>query len=280
MINSAVHVARQILISTQLNFIESSVNQLMDIIASEMGGMIKAHSVLFVECIWRSQCSSKIKAGDIESAAFYDSIFYMKYIIGIDEVGRGPLAGPVTLCAVRLEAGVYKKLQESKDLPVPGKDSKKLSKKDREKYATVLKSLMSKGTFDMRFRYVIYSVSNAVIDMRSLSFAIKKALTSCLQKVGATEKNKVLLDGGLKAPKEYINQEMIIKGDEKHPVIAWASILAKVHRDNYMVKMAKKYPLYGFEKHMGYGTKIHREAIKKHGPSPLHRKSFLKNISK
>ena len=118
--------------------------------------------------------------------------------------------------------------------------------------------------------------SNAVIDTKGLSFAIKKALSGCLQKVGVTEKDKVLLDGGLKAPKEFTNQQTIIKGDEKHPIIAWASILAKVHRDNYMTKMSKKYPEYGFEKHMGYGTRLHRDAIQKHGLSSIHRKSFLR----
>jgi len=213
----------------------------------------------------------------------------MKYIIGIDEVGRGPLAGPVCVCVVRVEAGIYKRLQKNKNLPALGRDSKKLSKKDREKYAQVLKSLMSKRHFDIkprvsrmpldtRFSYAVCSVSNTVIDTKGLSFAIKKALSDCLRKVHATEKDTVLLDGGLRAPKEFTNQEAIIKGDEKHPVIAWASILAKVHRDNYMTKMAKKYPEYGFENHVGYGTKSHREAIQNHGQSPLHRKSFLRRL--
>ena len=198
----------------------------------------------------------------------------MKYIIGIDEVGRGPLAGPVTLCAVRVEAGMYKKLQKNKDLPALGRDSKKLSKKEREKYSKILCDLALEG----KLQFTIVMQNNVVIDTKGLSFAIKKALAGCLQKVGATEKDSVLLDGGLKAPSEFTNQQTIIKGDEKHPVIAWASILAKVHRDNYMTKMAKKYPEYGFEKHMGYGTKVHRDVIKKYGPSPLHRKSFLTNL--
>lgn len=199
----------------------------------------------------------------------------MKYIVGIDEVGRGPLAGPVTLCAVRVEVGMYKTLQKNKNLPARGRDSKKLSKKDREKYSKVLCDLAQ----ERKLQFTIVMQSNVVIDTKGLSFAIKKALAGCLQKVGATEKDKVLLDGGLKAPKEFTNQQTIIKGDEKHPVIAWASILAKVHRDNYMAKMSKKYPEYGFEKHMGYGTKAHREAIRKQGPSPIHRKSFLTNLT-
>lgn len=195
----------------------------------------------------------------------------MKYIVGIDEVGRGPLAGPVCLCAVRVEAGMYKKLQKRKDLPVHSKDSKKLSKKDREKYSKVLCDLTQEG----KLQFTIVMQNNVVIDTKGLSFAIKKSLSGCLQKVHATEKDSVLLDGGLKAPKEFTNQQTIIKGDEKHPIIAWASILAKVHRDNYMTKMSKKYPEYGFEKHMGYGTKVHRDAIKNYGPSSIHRKSFV-----
>lgn len=195
----------------------------------------------------------------------------MKYIIGIDEVGRGPLAGPVCLCAVRVEAGMYKKMQKNKILPALGRDSKKLSKKDREKYSQVLCDLAQEG----KLHFTIVMQSNVVIDTKGISFAIKKALSGCLQNAGATEKDAVLLDGGLKAPVEFPNQKTIIKGDEKHPVIAWASILAKVHRDNYMKKMGKKYPEYGFEKHMGYGTKLHREAIKKYGQSIIHRKSFL-----
>lgn len=198
----------------------------------------------------------------------------MKYIIGIDEVGRGPLAGPVTVCAVRVEVGMYKKLQKNKTLPPIGKDSKKLSKKDREKYSQVLCDLALEGKFD----FTIVMQSNVVIDTKGLSFAIKKALVGCLQKINAKKEDSVLLDGGLRAPLEFKNQKTIIKGDEKHPIIAWASILAKIHRDNYMIKMAKKYPEYGFEKHMGYGTRVHREAIEKYGSSCIHRASFLRNI--
>ncbi|MHB1316449.1 MAG: ribonuclease HII [Minisyncoccota bacterium] len=197
-----------------------------------------------------------------------------KWIIGIDEVGRGPLAGPVTLCAMKIEVEMYRKLQKNKDLPRLGKDSKKLSKKDREKYSKILCEL----ALEKKIYFTIVMQSNAVIDTKGLSYAIRKALSVCLQKVGAKKEDHILLDGGLKAPIEFTNQKTIIKGDEKHRVIAWASILAKVHRDNYMTKMAKKYPEYGFERHVGYGTKLHREAIKKHGASLIHRKSFLKNI--
>ena len=86
---------------------------------------------------------------------------------------------------------------------------------------------------------------------------------------------KIFLDGGLHAPAEYVNQETIIRGDELHPVISLASIVAKVSRDAIMTKYSKNYPEYGFEKHSGYGTKAHYEAIKKYGQTPIHRKSFI-----
>jgi len=198
----------------------------------------------------------------------------MKYIIGIDEVGRGPLAGPLTVCAVKVEAGMYKKLQRNKTLPVVGRDSKKLSRKEREKYSKIICDLTLAG----KLQFTIVMQSNTIIDKKGLSFAIKKALALCLKKVGAKTEDTILLDGGLKVLKEFTKQQTIIKGDEKHQVIAWASILAKVHRDSHMTKMAKKYPAYGFEKHVGYGTKFHREAIEKYGVTPIHRKSWIKII--
>ena len=88
-----------------------------------------------------------------------------------------------------------------------------------------------------------------------------------------------MLDGGLKVPIEFKNQKTIIKGDEKERIIAWASILAKVSRDNLMVKASKKFPEYSFGLHKGYGTQKHREAIKKYGTSDFHRKSFCKKIN-
>jgi ribonuclease HII len=89
----------------------------------------------------------------------------------------------------------------------------------------------------------------------------------------------VYLDGGLHAPVEYIHQETIIRGDELHPVISMASIMAKVSRDRIMTKFALEYPEYGFENHSGYGTKAHYEAIKKHGQTPIHRKSFMYELT-
>lgn len=191
----------------------------------------------------------------------------MKTIVGIDEVGRGPLAGPVTVCAVSCDVKTYSLLKKNKNLPVLGKDSKKLSAKDREKY--------SKALDYIGLPYVVVHVSNKVIDKKGISFAIKFAINKAFVKLKLNPEDcEVLLDGGLKAPNEFKKQKTIIKGDEKERIIAWASILAKVSRDALMVKMAKKYPKYGLEKHKGYGTLEHRKALRKHRISSVHRLSF------
>lgn len=221
-------------------------------------------------------------------------------MIGIDEVGRGPLAGPVTLGIVVCEVNLYKKLKKDRNLPVIGKDSKKLKPEEREKYHNYLKNLLSKvpfGTYRGRasvdFRYEVIHVSNVNIDKIGISKCIKRAIETGLNKIARdfglklddlASKSEIKLDGGLHMPKDFESKfykwSTIIKGDEKEKIIAWASILAKVERDNLMKKASKKYPEYGFEKHVGYGTKYHREMIKIKGISEFHRVSFCKNLIK
>jgi ribonuclease HII len=215
----------------------------------------------------------------------------MKYIVGIDEVGRGPLAGPVTVGVVVCEAEFYKKLKQNRNLPPLGKDSKKLSPQAREKYAKVLKSLS--GVKHIGISYVVVHVSNKTIDSKGLSFCIKKAIAAGFKNLNIknylkikNSKLKILLDGGLGVPVEFTNQysikqieqSTINRGDEKEKIIAWASILAKVSRDALMIRTGKKYPQYGFEIHKGYGTTRHRAAIKKYGLSAIHRKTFCTRI--
>lgn len=195
-----------------------------------------------------------------------------KVIVGIDEVGRGPLAGPVTVCVTVCEENVYKILKKDKNLPKSGKDSKKLKAEDREKYEKILKQLAK----EKKIYFSVCHVSNRLIDTKGISFCIKKALSNGLIKLKVSKTSQILLDGGLKAPAEFKNQKTIIKGDEKEKIIAWASILAKVSRDLLMKNSIKKYPNYGFEVHKGYGTLRHRENIKKYGISPLHRKTYVK----
>lgn len=193
-------------------------------------------------------------------------------VIGIDEVGRGPLAGPICFGFVRVAKNAYLKLKKDKNLPKVGLDSKKLKIQEREKYSKYLKKLKTENKLD----FCITNFSNKDIDKFGLSLVIKKSIEKGLKKIKAKEKDLILLDGGLKADKIFKNQRIIIKGDEKEKVIAWASILAKVYRDNLMQKMAKKYPGYGFEKNVGYGTKEHLKALKKFGQTLIHRQSFLK----
>lgn len=202
----------------------------------------------------------------------------MKSIVGIDEVGRGPLAGPVTLCTVLCEENLYKKLKRNKNLPLSGKDSKKLSANQRKKYSIILKDLKKEYKNREIFDFYICSIDNKKIDKKGISFCINLAIEKCLKKLKVKNDSKILLDGGLKVPKEFIFQKTIIKGDEKEKIIAWASILAKVNRDDFMNKIHKKFSQYGFDVNKGYGTKKHREAILKNGLSPVHRKNFCSKI--
>ncbi len=198
-----------------------------------------------------------------------------KVVIGIDEVGRGPIAGPVTVCAfVFLDSGLARK----KNLH-NSKDSKKLTKKKRNEWFWQIREWQKEGKCD----FVVTFVSAQMIDKIGIVPSIRKALNKSLSLLvsrSQSSKVSILLDGGLKAPSEFKNQKTIIKGDEKESVIAMASIVAKVTRDGYMRKMATKYPEYGFERHVGYGTKNHYKGIKKHGITPLHRKTFLKELVK
>ncbi len=194
----------------------------------------------------------------------------MSYIIGIDEVGRGPIAGPVVVCACALKSGVDVLLLFPKG---ELRDSKKLSEKVRLSIVEKVQSLVASS--DLVFG--IGEVHASQIDEDGLSKAIKNALVSALKKVhdkGVPHDSFIFLDGSLHADEKY-KQETIIKGDEKIPEIALASIIAKVYRDTLMKKVADAYPEYGFESHVGYGTKLHYDAIKEHGVTPLHRKSFL-----
>jgi ribonuclease HII len=191
------------------------------------------------------------------------------YIIGIDEVGRGPLAGPVAV-------GVFcvkKDFNFKKLLGI--RDSKKLTPEKREYFFKKIKELEKNNEVE----YVVTFVSSKEIDKKGISFSIRKALIKSI--VGLNKKPElceVFLDGGLYAPEEYKKQKTIVKGDDKVKVISCASVVAKVLRDRKMCLLAKKYPQYGFEIHKGYGTKKHCESIKKYGICPEHRKCFLKNF--
>ncbi|MDE2030922.1 MAG: ribonuclease HII [Patescibacteria group bacterium] len=197
-----------------------------------------------------------------------------KYIVGIDEVGRGPIAGPVAVCSFIITLNNYESLINNgqNDLKIKIKDSKKLSKKQREKWYEYLKNEKN----NERCNFFVSYVSAENIDKFGIVKAINKSLETSLLKIVSNPKDTfVYLDGGLRAPEQFIYQETVIKGDELHPVISFASIVAKVSRDKVMYNYSKEYPKYSFENHVGYGTKAHYEAIKKYGVLDIHRKSFL-----
>ncbi len=188
-----------------------------------------------------------------------------RFIVGIDEVGRGPLAGPVAVGAVAVHPKLLKKFKTIKD-------SKQLSEKQRALWDNKIRAEVSDD-----LRIAVTMVSAHTIDRLGITMAIKKALTQSIAKLGISPHDcTVLLDGGLRAPMEYTDQKTIIHGDAKEPVIAMASVVAKVKRDKLMQQLSKKYPLYHFTQNKGYGTQCHREAIQNHGLSTHHRKSFCR----
>ncbi len=192
------------------------------------------------------------------------------WIVGIDEVGRGPLAGPVMVCGVGMKYAEYKKARWTGLT-----DSKKLSEKRRETWHTKARELETQGNI----RIAIASQTALQIDKKGISACIKTCIKTILIKLNLDPRETlVLLDGGLKAPLEYIHQRTVIKGDQKHKIISLASVIAKVTRDAYMTNISSKYPGYGWEKNKGYGTKSHQKALKNLGFTRLHRKSFLTRI--
>lgn len=193
-----------------------------------------------------------------------------RYSLGIDEVGRGPLAGPVAVGVVRtsLVRSQYSKLLFGI------RDSKKATKKERESWYA--KALVWKK--EKKIDWSVVFKSSQYIDTKGIAESIRGCVMGGIKKVSGTFNDEYLLDGGLKISKEYRNQKTIIKGDSKEPLIALAATIAKVVRDRYMERIAKKYPQYGLEVHKGYGTKKHRAAIQKFGLSEIHRKTFCKNI--
>ncbi|MBQ3596910.1 MAG: ribonuclease HII [Clostridia bacterium] len=182
----------------------------------------------------------------------------LKYVAGVDEVGRGPLAGPVVCCAV---------IMPMDDIIEGIDDSKKLSEKKRELLYDVIRQ--------KAISYCIKEISPQEIDEINILQAVKKCMTQAVN--GLDVKPDITLVDGVDTNLQ-INAEYITKGDQKSYTIGCASILAKVYRDRLMCEYAKEYPDYGLEKHKGYGTKTHIEKIKEIGPCKLHRKTFIKNF--
>jgi ribonuclease HII len=190
----------------------------------------------------------------------------MRFLLGIDEAGRGPLAGPVAVGAVLVEEG-YDILEAFPGL----NDSKKLSEKKRDALHALLLEEGKKGNVRAK---VCFS-SEKVIDEQGIAYAVRTALHRAVRALAPEPEGiHIYLDGSLKAPPEY-SQETVIGGDASIPAIMLGALAAKVARDRLMTKLAEEYPAYAFETHKGYGTKLHYERVRLYGPCEIHRRSFL-----
>ena len=182
-----------------------------------------------------------------------------RLICGVDEAGRGPLAGPVCAAAVILPRG----------LVIDGlNDSKKLSEKKRDELFDIIK--------DSALSYGIAFATVEEIEQHNILNATFIAMRRAVEQLG--ERADIALVDGNRDPKLGIDTRLVIKGDSRCADIAAASILAKVTRDRHMLELDRQYPQYHFAKHKGYGTKLHYEALREFGPSPVHRLSFLRKM--
>lgn len=181
-------------------------------------------------------------------------------ICGVDEAGRGPLAGPVFAAAVILHPG---------QIIEGANDSKKLSEKKREELFDKI--------CEQAAAYCIVSVDEAVIDEINILQSTYRAMSEAVEGLPITP-DICLIDGNRKPPQIEIPCQTIVKGDGLSASIACASILAKVSRDRFMLELDRQYPQYNFAKHKGYGTQLHIDMLRQYGASPVHRKTFLKKI--
>jgi len=184
-----------------------------------------------------------------------------KIVVGIDEAGRGPLAGPVSAGAVVI--------QNEDQVVEKVRDSKKMTKKQREEAFQKIK--------DISTAWGVGLVDSKEIDRMGIQEAVKKAMILALVQVERMLKKKaeyLIVDGTNVLPIIGYKQRRIKEGDLLHYSISAGSVLAKVERDRLMREYAKKYPEYGFERHVGYGTKLHMEMLKKYGPCDIHRRCF------
>lgn len=193
-----------------------------------------------------------------------------KFLIGVDEAGRGPLAGPVAVGIVMVPQ--YFDFKQLRGV----RDSKQMSNLGREIWFEKIQMLER----DYDLKYLVRFSSAMVIDRFGITRAVRRAVYRGVRELAPEPRGiKILLDGLLSAPREYA-QQTIIRGDEKEPLIALASIVAKVRRDRLMRRLSLRYPEYGFEVHKGYGTKTHCEALIKLGVCKIHRRTYCEALIK
>ncbi|HEY9899516.1 MAG TPA: ribonuclease HII [Pantanalinema sp.] len=190
-----------------------------------------------------------------------------RHLAGLDEVGRGPLVGAVVAACVVLPGPDHPAFEQSRLRLTGLTDSKKLSKARRDHFASVVK--------EVALAWAIAECSAEEIDRLNILKASHEAMARALRRVRKTLKpERLLVDGHLKIKGIRAKQEALVKGDSRSMSIAAASVIAKVHRDAQMVALHAKYPVYGFDRHKGYPTAEHLDAIAAHGLTPHHRQSF------
>jgi len=180
----------------------------------------------------------------------------MQGLIGVDEVGRGSWAGPLLVVAAVVKT----------ELPEGLKDSKLLTENQREKLIPDIEEACSLGEG---------WVQPEEIDQFGLTQAMRLGTARALLMLGASAKDQIIIDGNINyCPSEFVNVQAVIGADNTYPIVSAASIYAKVKRDAHMKRLAQIYPNYGFDKHVGYGTELHRIMLKNYGPSLIHRRSY------
>lgn len=256
-INKEVQELKNMYFDLDDNIIRSIIKSLSSDNRKNVNNLAKSFSN-FIMKIKREICR-------VENMYQFDRSFgnYI-YIAGVDEVGRGPLAGPIAAGAVVFNL----RYKEQRKLVLGIKDSKKLSPKKRK--------IISEDIKKKAVSYNISVINNDEIDERGISWCNNEVLKRAVQ--GLKIPVNMVLSDGYAVKNLNINNEFIVKGDTKSASIAAASIIAKVYRDGLMKEYDKVYPQYHFSSNSGYGTREHIEAIKKYGVCRLHRLSFLKNI--
>jgi len=213
--------------------------------------------------IFKNQEKKEKEIKRVQAMYDFDKNFGNIIIAGVDEVGRGPLAGPIVGAAVVLDLSAL-----NDEIILGINDSKKLSPKKREELSEIIK--------EKALSYEIASLDNNEIDSKGIGWCNNEIFKIAVSKLNV--KPELVISDGYAVKGINIRNNFVIKGDAKSASIACASIIAKVYRDNLMHKYAKEYSQYGFEHNVGYGSTEHIDAIKKYGVCPIHRMSFLKNI--
>ncbi len=194
----------------------------------------------------------------------------MKYLIGVDEAGRAPLAGPVSVAAVMVSESF-----DVKEMFPDVRDSKLLTEKKRDEIYEEMLERSAAG----EVHYCVRFSAHTYIDKFGITRAVRRAVQRCVSALApSSEDVRILLDGLLYAPSQY-GQETIVHGDALVPIISLASVVAKVRRDRLMMKFARQFPNYGFDLHKGYPTKLHREAIRRFGLCEIHRVTYSQKFA-